>query len=66
MTLDVAQSAALLIMATLAIAILLRILSVVHNQTSKVKELEMRMKAMENMEVEPTDTTNDSTDTTEK
>lgn len=66
MTLDVAQSAALLIIATLAIVILLRILAVVHSQTGKFRELEMRMKAMEKMEVDPSDTTNDSQQITEK
>lgn len=66
MTLDVAQSAALLIIATLAIVILLKILAVVHSQNGKFKELEMRMKAMEKMEVDPNDTTNDSQQITEK
>lgn len=53
MTLDVAQSAALLIIAFLAIAILLRILVVVHRQNNTVKQLELRMKAMEHMEANP-------------
>ena len=53
MTLDVTQSMALLVIALLAIVILLRILVVVHRQSNTVKELEMRMKAMEKMEVEP-------------
>lgn len=53
MTLDVAQSAALLIIATLAIALLLRILAVVHKQNRTVKELEMRMKAMEKLGTDP-------------
>ena len=66
MTLDTTQSAALLIIATLAIVILLRILSVVHSQTNKVQELEMRMKAMEKMEVEPSDQTNQTVLKTEK
>lgn len=51
--LDVVQSMALLIIALLAIIILLRILVVVHGQTRRVKELEMRMKAMEKMDVDP-------------
>jgi uncharacterized protein YoxC len=50
MTLDTAESAALLIIATLAIVILLRILVVVHKQNRTVKELEMRMKAMEKLD----------------
>jgi uncharacterized protein YoxC len=50
MTLDTAESAALLIIATLAIVILLRILMVVHKQNRTVKELEMRMKAMEKLD----------------
>lgn len=50
MTLDVAESAALLLIATLAIVILLRILMVVHRQNHTVKELELRMKAMEQLD----------------
>ena len=50
MTLDVAQSMALLIISLLAIVILLKILAIVHRQTGKVKELEMRMKAMEQLD----------------
>lgn len=50
MTLDTAESAALLIIATLAIVILLRILVVVHSQNRTVRELEMRMKAMEKLD----------------
>ena len=53
MTLDVAQSAALLIIATLAIALLLRILVIVHKQNNTVKELQMRMKAMEKLGTDP-------------
>lgn len=51
--LDVAQSIAILIIGLLAIIILLRILVIVHGQTGRVKELEMRMKAMEKMDVDP-------------
>ncbi len=66
MTLGLVESMTLLIIALFAVIILLRILMVVHGQNGKVKELEMRMKAMENMDAEvPTDT-NDSTDNTEK
>lgn len=50
MTLDIVQSMALLIISLLAIVILLKILAIVHHQTGKVKELEMRMKAMEQLD----------------
>ena len=67
MTLDIAQSITLLVIAILAIIILLKILVIVHKQAAHVKELEMRMKAMEQVKVEDTaDTTNDITDITEK
>lgn len=49
MTLDVVQSMALLLISLLAIVILLRILVIVHGQKRHVKELELRMKAMEKM-----------------
>ena len=55
MMLDVAQSMALLILALISTIVLLGILVIVHKQTARVKELEMRMKAMEHMQVdEPT------------
>jgi hypothetical protein len=61
-----AQSIALLVIAALAIVILLRILVVVHHQTRKVKELEMRMRAMEKLDADEaaakTDKTNDKTE----
>ncbi len=66
MTLGMAESIVLLFIALLSIIILLRILVVVHHQTNKVKELEMRLKAMDNMEVETPTDTNDSTYNTEK
>lgn len=66
MTLGLVESMTLIIIALFSIIILLRILMVVHGQTGKVKELEMRMKAMENMEAEAPTDTNDSTDNTEK
>ena len=50
MTLDTVQSITLLVLAFLAIAILLKILSVVHRQTRRVKELELRMKAIEHVD----------------
>ena len=50
MILDMAQSMALLILSFVSVLILLGILVVVHKQTGRVKELEMRMKAMEKME----------------
>lgn len=52
MTLDTVESMTLLVLAFVAIAILLRILVAVHGQTRHVNELEMRMKAMEKMELE--------------
>lgn len=66
MTLSVAQSITLLIIALLAIAILLKILIIVHKQTNRVKELEMRMKAMEKMEVDESAVNNDDNDTTDE
>lgn len=54
MTLDVAQSVTLLIIGLLTIAILLKILVMVHGQTSKMKELEKRMKMVEHVEGEET------------
>lgn len=61
-----AQSMALLIIAALAIVILIRILMLVHHQSGKVKELEMRMKAMEKLDAEDaaaeTDSTNEDTE----
>lgn len=50
MILDMAQSMALLILSFVSVLVLLGILVVVHKQTSRVKELEMRMKAMEKMD----------------
>lgn len=50
MILDLVQSMWLLAISLVAILILLRILIVVHRQTRKFKELEMRMKAMEKMD----------------
>lgn len=54
MTVDmsVAQSVAFLVISILLVIILIRILAMVHHQTRRVRELETRMKAMENMEVE--------------
>lgn len=52
MMLDVAQSITLLILGLLTIAILVKILFMVHGQSSKVKELEKRMKAFEKIEAE--------------
>ena len=50
MTLGTIESVTLLVMASVAIIILLRILAVVHRQNRTVKELEMRMKAMEKLD----------------
>ena len=49
MTLDTAQSMSLLVIAFLAVAILLRILTYVHRQNRHVNELELRMSAIEQM-----------------
>lgn len=57
MILDTAQSMALLILSLVAALVLLGILIVVHKQTARMKDLEMRMKAMENMEVTEEDKT---------
>lgn len=50
MILDTVQSMFLLIIGVMAILILLRILFIVHHQSSRVKELEQRMKLMEKAE----------------
>ncbi len=52
MTLDTVQSITLLVTAFLAIAILLKILAVVHKQARHVKDLELRMKAMEQIDAD--------------
>ncbi|MDQ5932292.1 MAG: hypothetical protein QG649_377 [Patescibacteria group bacterium] len=52
MTLDIVQSITLLVTAFLAIAILLKILAVVHKQARHVKDLELRMKAMEQVDAD--------------
>lgn len=60
-----AQSIALLVIAALAVVILLRILMIVHHSARRVKELEMRMKAMEKLDandVVKTDKTDDKTE----
>lgn len=57
--LDVAQSATLLILGLLSLVILLKLLAMAHKQAGRVKELEMRMKAMEKLETDES-TDNDS------
>ncbi|MBC7512719.1 hypothetical protein H7142_03635 [Candidatus Saccharibacteria bacterium] len=49
MILDMAQSMSLLIISLLAIALLLKILVIVHGQTRHVKNLEHRLNAMESL-----------------
>lgn len=70
MTLDVAQSVTLLVIGLLTVAILLKILVMVHGQTSKMKELEKRMKMVEHVEGEEVakdeDQANDGTDQDEE
>ncbi len=61
MILDVAQSMALLIISIMATLVLLGILVIVHKQTAKVKELEMRMKAMESVGATEVKTEGEST-----
>jgi uncharacterized membrane protein len=56
MTLGMAESFTLLILSVFAIIILVKILLMVHKQASKVKELEMRMKAFEKFD-EPNEVT---------
>lgn len=56
--LGVAQSMAVFILGIIAILVLLGVLVMVHKQSGKVKELEMRMKAMDDIAA-----TNDSTTT---
>lgn len=50
MILDTAQSMAFIIVGILLVIVLLRVLFAVHHQAKKVKDLEMRMKAVEKME----------------
>lgn len=52
-----AQSMATLIIGILAIIILLKILMIVHGQNRHVKDLELRMKAMEQADQKPEGTT---------
>ncbi len=52
MTLSMAQSIVLLILAIFAIIVLLKVLFIVHKQTNRVKELEMQMKAMEKIDAQ--------------
>lgn len=50
MILDTAQSMTLIIVGILLVIVLLRVLVAVHHQSNKVKDLEIRMKAVEKME----------------
>lgn len=50
MILDTAQSMAFIIVGILLVILLLRVLIAVHHQAKKVKDLEIRMKAVEKME----------------
>ena len=60
MILDMAQSMSLLIISLVSALVLLGILVIVHKQTAQMKELEMRMKAMENIEVSEEKTEGDN------
>ncbi len=57
--LDVAQSITLIVLGLLLVAILLKILVMVHGQSSRVKELERRVKAFEKTGIEQTAETED-------
>ncbi len=50
MILDTAQSMTLIIVGILLVIVLLRVLVAVHHQSKKVKDLEIRMKAVEKLE----------------
>ena len=52
--LGVAQSMAILVLGILAIIVLIGVLIMVHKQANRVKELEMRMKAMDTLQAENT------------
>lgn len=52
MTLSMAQSVVLLILAIFAVIVLLKVLFIVHKQTNRVKELETQMKAMEKIDAQ--------------
>lgn len=52
--LSVAQSMAVLVLGIIAVIILLWVLVIVHKQTGRVRELEMRMKAMNELTAEET------------
>jgi membrane protein implicated in regulation of membrane protease activity len=54
--LSVAQSITFIIISILLVIILIKMLQMVHHQTKKVKELEMRMKAMEGLRQPQLDT----------
>lgn len=57
MILDTVQSMMFIVLGVVAVAILLRILVIVHKQTRRFKELENRMKAMEHIDAEDVETT---------
>lgn len=52
--LSVAQSIVVLALGIVAVIILLWVLVIVHKQTGRVKELEMRMKAMDELTADET------------
>ena len=51
---SVAQSIAVLALGIIAVIILLWVLAIIHKQTGRVKELEMRMKAMNELTADET------------
>ncbi len=50
--LGVAQSMAVLVLGILAIIVLLGVLVIVHKQTNRVRDLEMRMKAIDELDAD--------------
>lgn len=50
--LSTTQSIMFIFISILLVIVLMKVLAMVHHQTRRVKDLEMRMKAMENMDAE--------------
>jgi hypothetical protein len=61
MNLSMGQGLALILFGIVMIVVLLKILSLVHHQSKHVKELEMRMKAMEGFATGPENDTQPDT-----
>jgi hypothetical protein len=54
MTIDTVQAMVIIIVGLIMVSILLRILLIVHRQGNKIRELENRIKATNQMEVDKT------------